>query len=1195
MHFCKPGQIPRFVGFFVALVACWLAADGALAAAPDALRYTAPSGIECLVTDRGLSSVRIGDREVADGGWQLSGAGNWAAEPAVPSVTPPALSPGPVEERSVRVMDDQHARVRHVHANLTVTYDYIFSGEDVHIAARVENPDRKADLQAARFDGLTFDFSTPPDGRIRVLTEDTLRDMKLTAFHPSPTNPIGGSYVADDDFGVGLCPVSEISTPTLLWWQPGAKDNQFRFNYVVSNATKAEGARTYQLVLRLSDRTDWKHLLTPWKRRLASLYGKVAYEPESRPVAYHPVQTQPVEPAEGSGTTLWNCAPGPWGTAKDQDNPLGYAEGEVRFDRAEDVRQYVDRILPALKKAGALGVIFRQLGGYDPKGLEYAAMFHMAPPQVHKNVSELIAAPLRKAGIHMGVTGRPDRWPVHRSIHHCEWLEAEPDVQKHLSHMWACRLRESIRKLGAGMFLMEDFGVGTDDLRLMQFYRRKFNEQEVPPSTFVAHPSDAMLFFSPGVTAARQEDGNMKIDFRLKTWRICRWLVPGAVLYGNIESGDPAAAEKLARFLYANGMGAMVHDEIMTQMAAALGRLHAEFAGTEVFAPAQAAEPMSVGATPPSASSRTDQGSPEGRFTYRTENGIEFLVTADGLTQITRGDRTLAEGSWKTLSPGKAFGENEITSKRLQQTGPRSCRVIQLHDSMRTTFDYSFSGEDLTIRAHVDNNHSSDAIDIVKFGQMTFHFRGEPDKSQWSQHSKWGWLPHPNPRDDLGHMHPGWANRIAGSYGADENYGVGATPLHTGLTRSLTNWKGSWGSADRRLVYSAQKPIPAGAARTFYLRLRLSANRNWKHLLIPYREHFDATHGTEPHYEVDHRLVLQEMVSAPQGAWRSDNNPLGYHRHRRLDTAAGTRRYVEDEIEIMNETGGKGPIIWAQCGYQPRGMLFRSDFDLLPKPVAENWHILNDAFKKAQVRYGVTVGRAGTMNYRWKWDKENILALDPEKLQHVQSMAKRYRSMLERGATMFYLDAFGHRLRSVKAMRYYRKHVLGPDILTYCEHPCDAILPYSGVRTGVRHSAKNGLHLAWGLDRFWYIMNWVMEDFGSQNYSHLHPWPKVKKKIGEKLGNPVYEQVTALTKADEYRWMFRHRMGVMEARHVIGRHAATYRKVQLEFLNGHGQWRDELEPIHLPGRDQYREEREERWKKEEEKGEGEGLDELLEE
>ena len=1194
MRFATANHSLRPALIIGALAAGLLALSNARSAAPDSLRYTTPSGIECVVTVRGLSSVRVGDRRIADGGWNLQEAGSWATEPPVPSVTPPALSPGEVRERSINLIDDRHARVRHLHADLTVTYNYIFSGEDLRIAARVENPHRKADLPAARFGGLTFRFSAPPDGPVQRLTEEQLRERKLTAFHPSPTNPIGGSYATEEDFGVGLCPVAGLSAPTLLWWQPAGKDHELTLNYVVSAATKAEGARTYQIILRLSDRTDWKHLLKPWKRRLAAISGRVRYPYDIRPLVYHPVRTQPVEPAEGSGTTLWNCAPGPWGQSTDPGNPLGYAEGEVRFDRKPDVRDYVRRILPHLKKANAGGLMFRQLGGYDPKGLEYAAMFHMAPPEVHENVKDLIAGPLGEDDLLVGVTGRPDRWPVHTTIDRCEWLDAAPHLPKHLTHMWHCRLRESIRKLGAGMFFLEDFGTGVDDLALMQYFRRVLNAREQHVPTYAAHLSDAMLLYSPCVVSTTVDDGHVTTEPDLSLCRIARWLVPGSVIYGNLASGDPREASQMIDFLYSHGMGAVIQETVLPDVAAQLGQRSRESATKPKENPVPS--PLKISPVPPSATAQVNPGPSDDEFTCTTGDGIRFQVTADGLRKITLGDRTLAEGHWRTLSPAEPFGNNPLQQKGIELIDDQTCRVTHLHKAMRATFTYRLDGEDLTIRAHVENNHPSAPIDITEFGDLTFHFRGEPHRAQLSRHSKWGWLPRPGRRKDLGHMHPGWANRIAGSYGADAEYGVGATPLHTGLTRTLTHWNGSWGSATRRLRYSAQKPIPPGGARTFYLRLRLSTNRNWKHLLTPYREHFDALHGTKPRYEVDHRLVTQQMISTPGGPWRSEGNPLAYNSRGRIDLPHGAKKWAEKNVSVMNAANGKGPIVWGQCGYQPRGMLFRSDFDLLPRPVAENWEIIDRVFKEAGRQYGVTVGRAGVMNYRWRWETDNILALDPENLQHLESMARRYRRMIDRGVTMFYLDAFGRRLRAVKAMRYYRNHVLGPEILTYCEHPCDAILPYSGVRTDVRYSGRKGLHLMWGLDRFWYIMNWVMEDFGSQNYAGLKSWPPTrKKKVGEKFGNPVYERVQALSKEELYRWMFRHRMGMLEASHKIGgSRAEMYRRVQDSFMTAGGEWREGLEPIDRPDEDRYIQERKRREQKEKNSDEAE-LDALLQE
>ena len=47
----------------------------------------------------------------------------------------------------------------------------------------------------------------------------------------------------------------------------------------------------------------------------------------------------------------------------------------------------------------------------------------------------------------------------------------------------------------------------------------------------------------------------------------------------------------------------------------------------------------------------------------------------------------------------------------------------------------------------------------------------------------------------------------------------------------------------RRLIYFAASPIPARGARTFDLKLRVSPDLDWKHLLEPYRQHFQATFG----------------------------------------------------------------------------------------------------------------------------------------------------------------------------------------------------------------------------------------------------------------------------------------------------------------------------------------------------------------
>ena len=1196
----NPGRLARRVGVVVAL---WMSLTFLLVAADAGeraeLRYTTPSGITCIVTERGLSAVQTKKGEVASGKWELLPVGGWASQPRIPSVTPPELVPSSVQKRSLSVMGSARARVRHLHKNLAVIYDYVFEGEDLRISARVENQHAKADLPAVGFGGLRFSFPTAPTGVMRIYTEEEIRNSGLTAFHPSAKNLIGGSFASAGEFGVGLAPRNAGSFPallswqlerfgqnagfrlswagpTLLWWKPVDGSHSYALHHIDSSAVRAEGARTFQLIMRLSPITDWRHLLEPWKRELATAYGHVRYEPVSRPVVYHPVKTRSVEPASGSGTTLWNAVPGAFGEVaeEDRDNPLGYADGEIRLDRPQDVKDYADRLLPSLQEANALGLIFRQIGGHDPQGLQYGAMFHMAPDRVHENIERLIATPFREMGHLVGLAGRPDRWPVFTAIDRCTWLPVDPDVRKHLGHMWGCRFRlTSIKKVGARMFLLEEFGDSLDDVRIMRYLRekmshgKKMQDVEGPIHTFAEHPSDAMLFFSSGYTRIHQKDQTAANGRARERWRILRWLVPGACLYGLIESEEASVVAEVAEDLYSEGIGAIIYSGVLPDVAASLGASFKKYAGKTAHEPAEKVEPLAGSPALP-ADAPQKPGPPEqGQFTYVTEAGIEFHIGPGGLERIAMGDRTLAEGAWRTISPSGKFGLNRLQRKSLSQTGKRSCRVVHVHEKVRTTFDYLFDGEDLTIRAKVENNHPTAGINIARFGALTFHFRGQHDAEQLTPHSKWGWLANPKPDQRLRHMHPGWDNRVGGSYGADEHFGVGATPLKTGLTRTAINWKGGWGSDTRRLTYSAEKPIPPGGARTFYIKLRLSMTRDWRHLLEPYRRHFRELHGVEPRYKVDHRFVIQRMAAEPDGDhWKTERSPLAYHPKRRLDTPEGAKRWAESAVRTLNEAGGKGLIMWAQCGYQPRQMWFRSDFDVLPRPAQKSWTSFREVFDRGGKRFGVTVGRTYAMNYRWKWKKDNILPRATD-LEHLKVMGRRFQRMMDRGATMFYLDMFGYRLGDIKAMRYYREHVLGPDVLTYCEGPMtDAILPYSGLRTGVRHSQKNGLHLHWGQDRVYYIARWLMSDFGTQIYARLHPMPRETVKVGEKLGMDLKKAVQ-LSNEQIYRWMFRHRMSVMNLSA-----GESYRAIQEEFLTPDGKWRNDLDPMDGPDEDHYREE-----------------------
>jgi hypothetical protein len=62
---------------------------------------------------------------------------------------------------------------------------------------------------------------------------------------------------------------------------------------------------------------------------------------------------------------------------------------------------------------------------------------------------------------------------------------------------------------------------------------------------------------------------------------------------------------------------------------------------------------------------------------------------------------------------------------------------------------------------------------------------------------------------------------------------------------------------------------------------------------------------------------------------------------------------------------------------------------------------------------------------------------------HREMILRRFQNMIRKGCTLFYLDCTGDDLEHVKLMRYLREN-LGPDVLTFGEHQCDALLPYSG-------------------------------------------------------------------------------------------------------------------------------------------------------
>ena len=83
--------------------------------------------------------------------------------------------------------------------------------------------------------------------------------------------------------------------------------------------------------------------------------------------------------------------------------------------------------------------------------------------------------------------------------------------------------------------------------------------------------------------------------------------------------------------------------------------------------------------------------------------------------------------------------------------------------------------------------------------------------------------------------------------------------------------------------------------------------------------------------------------------------------------------------------------------------------------------------------------------------------------------------MIDKGCTIFYLDSFGDSYEDVELMQYLRKQ-MGPAIQTFCEHQCDAIMPYSGGYSESTFAGdaegKTGKYILWSNLDNWDVYRW---------------------------------------------------------------------------------------------------------------------------
>ena len=490
---------------------------------------------------------------------------------------------------------------------------------------------------------------------------------------------------------------------------------------------------------------------------------------------------------------------------------------------------------------------------------------------------------------------------------------------------------------------------------------------------------------------------------------------------------------------------------------------------------------------------------------FKTPKDVAYEVGADGLTSIKIGPRELAHGNWTAWNAENWFkagtqkvNTKTIKSRTIEVLSPEHARVRHETEHVVFIFDYEFASEDATITTRIENNHPDEPMNATGFSGLKFLFDAIPTGYMLNQHITY-FQAH-----GVSLCHPGQWARIGGSFAADGSAGVGVSPWRVGVNRTLILWDYTdWTPkvreklAERNLLYFVANPVPPRGAQTFAMKLRVSPDREWTHLLEPYKEHFTQTFGTVA-YKADPRWICTDYLNHSQGAI-SPTNPYGFHGHRRIDTAEGAKSFCDTVIPLLKDGDGQAMIVWGQGGDDPRGCMYRTDFDVVPPEVETNMTTILARFKEAGLKFGLCT-RPREMSVKQDYKIDQIVNINPDDAGHRAMLWRRFKNTIDKGCSIFYLDTFGDAFEDVKLMRFLRQQ-MGPDILTFCEHQCDAIMPYSGGYSETTLDAEdpaNAHYQLWSGMQEWEIYRWLVP--GAQMASRLY---QIKGKAPADFEHPA--------------------------------------------------------------------------------------------
>lgn len=548
-----------WAGVLTSIVTVCLCALPVTAVAADtSLVYVTPRGVTFTVTEKGLSTIRKGFGAVVDGEWTAFNAESRFKDAGSNQVQIPSPT-----EKTLTVINPKQAQVRHVGGDVVCTYDYTFNDEDVLISCRFENNHATAPINVIGFSGLTFHFARPPEGVLPVESDAYFQEHGLSVCHPSTFSPIGGSYAADKDVGVGVSPMNtHLFRTLLLWdyanWDANERDRvlERKLNYIANSPVPAGGAVTLGLALRVSPDMSWQHLLQPYRDAFQKLHGPVQYKTDGRWMAIENLAE--AEKATTSRRTdetrRMNASRRP---GDDVEGTSRRSSGKG-LDSSRGAQAVCDSLIPRLTEANGQGAILWGHGvvdGVDETGL---SEFNVLSPDVEdqwERVTEQFAA----AQLKFGVATSPNQISVRTSWKEHSFIQLNPNDPGHRELLWS-RYDQMVQR-GCRLFFLDHFGGTLEDAVLMRWLREKMGADV---QTFADQPSDVMLVYSAGYSPAILKTGSAaglergyQLQLGEKNWEIIRWLVPGCELGGQlteIKGNLNDALESPERYFYTRGI-----------------------------------------------------------------------------------------------------------------------------------------------------------------------------------------------------------------------------------------------------------------------------------------------------------------------------------------------------------------------------------------------------------------------------------------------------------------------------------------------------------------------------------------------------------------------------------------------------------------------------------------------------------------